>query len=46
MFDHESLKPEKIDPEVAELFEPLKLKRGDCLITFGWIMAEDLLKHG
>ena len=46
VFDHESLKPETLDPEVVKLFKPLKAKQGDCLITFGWIMAEDLLKFG
>ena len=45
VLDHESLKPEKIDPEVAKLFKPLKAKNGDSLITFGWIMAEELLKY-
>ena len=45
VFDHESLKPEKIDAEVAKLFKPLKARGGDCLVTFGWIMAEELLKY-
>jgi hypothetical protein len=45
VLDHESLKPEKIDPEVVKLFKPLKPKNGDALITFGWIMAEELLKY-
>ena len=46
VFDHESLKPEKIDAEVAAQFDHLDLDRGDCLVAFGWVMAEDLLKHG
>lgn len=45
-FDHESLKPESIDPQVAALFKGLKPAKGDCLIAFGWSMAEDLLKLG
>jgi hypothetical protein len=45
VLDHRSLKPEKIDPEVAKLFKPLKAKDGDSLVTFGWIMAEELLKY-
>jgi hypothetical protein len=45
VLDHESLKPEKLDPEIGKLFKPLKAKSGDCLITFGWIMAEELLKY-
>ena len=42
VLDHESLKPEKIDPEVAGLFGELDLGKGDTLIAFGWAMAEDL----
>jgi hypothetical protein len=45
VLDHESLKPEKIDADVSKLFKPLKAKNGDSLITFGWIMAEELLKY-
>lgn len=40
--DHESLKPEKIDPDVARFFKALDAERGDYLIAFGWAMAEDL----
>ena len=40
--DHEALKPETLDPEVAQFFEPLDIERGDYLIAFGWAMAEDL----
>ena len=42
LLDHESLKPEAIDPEVATFFKPLDRDRGDYLIAFGWAMAEDL----
>lgn len=45
VFDHESLKPERLDPAVAAFFKPLKPKQGDCLVAFGWIMAEELLKY-
>ncbi|MDZ7677150.1 MAG: hypothetical protein U5K29_01205 [Acidimicrobiales bacterium] len=41
---HEALKPERIAPDVAALFEPLDRRRGDSLIAFGWAMAEDLAK--
>ncbi|MHB8468091.1 MAG: hypothetical protein ACYDH6_20600 [Acidimicrobiales bacterium] len=41
-FDFEALKPEKIDPEVAAYFTPLDRKRYDCIVAFGWAMAEDL----
>jgi len=40
--DHEALHPEGGDPEVAALFTPLDLGRGDHLIAFGWAMAEAL----
>ncbi len=43
--DHESLKPEGVDPEVAKFFAPLDRERGDSLIAFGWAMAEFLAKH-
>lgn len=45
-FDHESLKPETIDADVAALFDGLDPARGDCLIAYGWVMAEDLLQLG
>lgn len=45
VFDHESAKPESIDPEVARIFKPLKTTQGDFIIAFGWIMAEELLKY-
>ncbi|MCB0988562.1 MAG: hypothetical protein KDB09_12435 [Acidimicrobiales bacterium] len=42
--DHESLKPEKLDPGFADFFKKVDGKRGDALIAFGWAMADDLLK--
>jgi hypothetical protein len=44
VLDHESLKPDKIDPEVAAFFGKVDAKRGDSLIAFGWAMAEFLAK--
>jgi hypothetical protein len=44
VLDHESLKPESIDADVAAFFSPLDPSRGDSLIAFGWAMAEDLAK--
>jgi hypothetical protein len=44
VLDHESLKPDKIDPEVAVFFDKVDPKRGDSLIAFGWAMAEFLAK--
>jgi hypothetical protein len=45
-FDHESLKPESLDPHVVVLFTDVNAAKGDCLVAFGWAMAEDLLKLG
>ena len=44
--DHESLKPDKLDPGVVALFDDVDPARGDSLIAFGWAMAEDLAKLG
>ena len=44
--DIESLKPEKLDPDVVEMFSVLKPKSGDVMIAYGWTMAEDLVKLG
>jgi hypothetical protein len=40
--DHEALKPEGVDEEIAAFFAPLERERGDAVIGFGWAMAEDL----
>ena len=45
-FDHQSIKPEAIAPDVAALFGDLDAARGDSIIAFGWAMAEDLAKLG
>ena len=42
VLDFETTKPESIDADVAALFESLDPGRRDCLIVFGWAMAEDL----
>ncbi len=42
--DHETLKPEKLDPGYIQFFEKVSTKRGDALIAFGWAMADDLVK--
>jgi len=46
VLDHDALKPEKIDPDVAAQFSALDAKRGDSLIAHGWAMAESLAKLG
>lgn len=43
-FDHDSLKPEKLDTGLEELFAPVKAGRGDSVIAFGWALADDLVK--
>ena len=43
--DHQSLKADKIKPQVAALFSALP-KQGGALIVHGWVMAEDLVKLG
>lgn len=44
VFDHESLYPDRIDPELAALFSEVHPHKGDSLIAFGWAMEEDLRK--
>jgi hypothetical protein len=44
--DHVSLKPDKIKPEVAELFAGVNVAKGGLLIAHGWVMAEDLVQLG
>jgi hypothetical protein len=46
VLDHDTLKPENLDPEVVTLFDKLDAKRGDSLIAFGWAMAEQLARLG
>lgn len=42
--DHESLKPDKLDPGYAQFFDKVDTDRGDALVAFGWAMADDLVK--
>jgi hypothetical protein len=44
--DHESLKADKIKPELAALFANVKPSAGGSLVVHGWVMAEDLVKIG
>jgi hypothetical protein len=44
--DHETLKPEKIGPELAALFATVNARKGASLVVHGWVMAEDLIKLG
>ncbi|MBW3574737.1 MAG: hypothetical protein KY450_07700 [Actinobacteria bacterium] len=42
VFDYESDDPAAVDSEVRRFFDAVDVARGDCLIAFGWAMAEDL----
>jgi hypothetical protein len=44
--DHESTKPEKVKPEIAEQFKPVPKAKTGTLIVHGWTMAEALAKLG
>jgi hypothetical protein len=44
--DHESSKPDKLDPEVLDLFRAVPVAKGGVMVVYGWTMAEDLLKLG
>ena len=44
VLDHTSLKPEKIDADVAAFFSKLDVANGDVLVATGWALAEDLEK--
>ena len=43
--DHETSKPEAVDPAKQELFAQVPAD-GGSLIVYGWTMAEDLVKLG
>jgi hypothetical protein len=44
--DHESAKPQAIDPARRALFSDVPAADGGSLIVYGWTMAEDLVKLG
>jgi hypothetical protein len=44
--DHESSKPDKINPDAAAMFASVNAAKGGALIVHGWTMAEDLVKLG
>lgn len=45
VFDHAPMEPEGFD-HLDELFEGTESSNGDCLVAFGWMMAEQLVKYG
>jgi hypothetical protein len=44
LFDHEGAKA--APAELVALFDGIDLDRGDCLVAFGWVNADDLVKLG
>ena len=44
--DHESSKPDKLDPEIVQMFRAVDPASGDAMVVYGWTMAEDLVKLG
>ena len=44
VFDHTSLKADKVDAAVAAFFDNLDPAAGDVLVATGWALAEDLEK--
>ena len=46
VFDHESLKPEKIDNDLLGMFLDLDHESGDAMVAVAWAMAEKLEKLG
>ncbi len=44
--DYETDKPDKIDKELAAMFEAVPVSKGGAMIVYGWTMAEDLQKLG
>lgn len=44
--DHETSKPERLVPDVVEMFAVVDAANGDAMVVYGWTMAEDLVKLG
>jgi hypothetical protein len=44
--DHESAHPERTAADDAALFDGIDRKAGGCLVAYGWVMAENLIKLG
>jgi len=44
--DHESTKPEKINADIAAMFDKVAANKGGVLIVHGWTMTESLVKLG
>ena len=44
--DHESSKPDRLDPAVVTMFDAVPASKGGVMVVYGWTMAEDLVKLG
>jgi hypothetical protein len=44
--DHQSSKPDKLDPAIVQMFEAVPAAKGGAMVVYGWTMAEDLVKLG
>lgn len=44
VLDHDSAKPETIPDDVQALFADVDEDRGDCIVAFGWALADHLVK--
>ena len=44
--DVESAKPDKLDPELVEMFSAVSVEAGGAMVVYGWTMAEDLVRLG
>lgn len=44
VLDHETSRPERLPEGIGEVFSDVDPERGDSLIVFGWVMAEELAK--
>jgi hypothetical protein len=44
--DYETTKPDRIDRDIAEMFEAVPAAKGGAMVVYGWTMAEDLVKLG
>ena len=46
VLDYETLRPERTDPALTEMFGPLRRGRGDSLVAVAWATAGRLAKYG
>ena len=46
VFDYETLRPERTDPALVDMFGPLQRQRGDSLVAVAWATAGRLQRYG